>query len=54
MITDINGSTAMNFLLSDNKFATLIQTFAQEASIAITGYGGYVFKYEGDKRGCQS
>ena len=26
----------------------MIQTFAQETSIAVTGYGGYVFKYEGD------
>ena len=48
MIIDINDSTEMSFLLSDNKFATLIQTFAQETSIAVTGYGGYVFKYEGD------
>jgi adenylate cyclase len=48
MIVDINTSTEMSFLLSDEKFATLIQTFAQETSIAVTGYGGYVFKYEGD------
>ena len=48
MIIDINDSTEMSFLLSDDKFATLIQTFAQETSIAVTGYGGYVFKYEGD------
>ena len=48
MIIDINDSTEMSFLLSDNKFATLIQTFAQETSMAVTGYGGYVCKYEGD------
>jgi adenylate cyclase len=48
MIVDINGSTEMSFLLSDDKFARLIQTFAQETSIAVIGYGGYVFKYEGD------
>jgi adenylate cyclase len=48
MIVDINNSTEMSFLLSDDKFATLVQTFAQETSIAVTGYGGYVFKYEGD------
>jgi adenylate cyclase len=26
----------------------VIRTFAQEISIAVIGYGGYVFKYEGD------
>jgi class 3 adenylate cyclase len=25
-----------------------VQVFAQEISLAISGYGGYVFKYEGD------
>jgi hypothetical protein len=35
MIVDINNSTEMSFLLSDDKFATLVQTFAQETSIAI-------------------
>ena len=48
MFTDIDGSTEMSFSLPDDKFAALIQTFAQETSIAVTGYGGYVFKYEGD------
>jgi adenylate cyclase len=48
MFIDINGSTEMSFSLPDDKFATIIQTFAQETSIAVTGYGGYVFKYEGD------
>ena len=48
MFIDINGSTEMSFSLSDDKFATLIQTIAQEISIAVSGYGGYVFKYEGD------
>ena len=48
MIVDINDSTRNELLLSDDKFATLMQTFAQETSIAVTGYGGYVFKYEGD------
>jgi class 3 adenylate cyclase len=48
MFTDIDGSTEMSFSLPDDKFATIIQTFAQETSIAVTGYGGYVFKYEGD------
>jgi class 3 adenylate cyclase len=48
MLIDINGSTEMSFSLPDDKFATIIQIFAQETSIAVTGYGGYVFKYEGD------
>jgi adenylate cyclase len=38
----------MSFSLPDDKFAALIQTIAQETSIAVNGYGGYVFKYEGD------
>lgn len=48
MYTDINDSTEMSFSLPDDKFAKLIQTFAQETSISVTGHGGYVFKYEGD------
>lgn len=38
----------MSVPLADDRFALMIQTFAQEISIALTGYGGYVFKYEGD------
>lgn len=48
MFTDISNSTEMSFSLPDEKFAVLIQTIAQETSIAVRGYGGYVFKYEGD------
>lgn len=48
MIIDVNNSTEMSLTLSEDRFAVLIQTFAQEISIAVTGYGGYVFKYEGD------
>lgn len=48
MFIDIDGSTEMSLSLPDDKFAALIQTFAQETSIAVRGYGGYVFKYEGD------
>ena len=48
MVVDINDSTSMSLSLSENKFALILQTFAQEISIAISGYGGYVFKYEGD------
>ena len=48
MFVDINNSTQMSLSLSENKFALVVQTFAQEISIAVEGYGGYVFKYEGD------
>jgi class 3 adenylate cyclase len=34
--------------LPENKFALMLQSFAQKISIALAGYGGYVFKYEGD------
>lgn len=48
MIIDVNNSTEMSLTLQEDRFALLIQTFAQEVSIAVTGYGGYVFKFEGD------
>jgi len=48
MAIDVNNSTEMNLNLQEQRFALLIQTFAQEISITVTGYGGYVFKYEGD------
>ena len=48
MFVDINNSTQMSLSISENKFALVVQTFAQEISIAALGYGGYVFKYEGD------
>jgi len=48
MFIDINKSTQMSLSLPDDKFALIIQTFAQEITIAVLGYGGYVFKYEGD------
>ncbi|MGB7957109.1 MAG: adenylate/guanylate cyclase domain-containing protein [Candidatus Nitrosopolaris sp.] len=48
MFTDVNNSTEMSLSLPEDRFALMIQTFAQEISIAVTGYGGYVFKYEGD------
>jgi adenylate cyclase len=48
MIVDINNSTQMSLSLSENRFALIVQTFVQEISIAVLGYGGYVFKYEGD------
>ncbi len=48
MFIDINNSTETSLSLPEDKFALMIQTFAQEISIAVIGYGGYVFKYEGD------
>jgi adenylate cyclase len=48
MFVDINDSTKMSLSLADDKFARMVQTFAQEISIIVAGYGGYVFKYEGD------
>lgn len=48
MFVDINKSTEISLSLPEDRFALLIQTFAQETSIASRGYGGYVFKYEGD------
>ena len=48
MIIDINNSTQMSLTLPDFKFALILQTFAQEVSVVVSGYGGFVFKYEGD------
>jgi adenylate cyclase len=48
MFVDINNSTQMSLSLSEKRFALILQTFVQEVSIAVLGYGGYVFKYEGD------
>jgi len=48
MFVDINNSTEMSLSLPEHKFALIVQSFAQEISIAVLGYGGYVFKYEGD------
>jgi adenylate cyclase len=48
MFVDINNSTQMSLSLPDNEFALLVQCYAQEVSIAVLGYGGYVFKYVGD------
>ncbi len=48
IIIDVNNSTEMSLSVREDRFALLIQIFAQEISSAVTGYGGYVFKYEGD------
>ena len=48
MIVDINDSTRMSLALPQDKFALVVQIFAQEIGIVVLGYGGHVFKYEGD------
>jgi adenylate cyclase len=48
LFVDINNSTQMSLSLPEDKIALIVQSFAQEISIAVLGYGGYVFKYEGD------
>ena len=42
MFIDINNSTEMSLSLLEDRFALMIQTFAQEISVAVTGYGGYM------------
>ena len=44
MFVDINNSTEMSLSLPENKFALLVQCFAQEISITVLGYGGYGFQ----------
>ena len=44
---DVNNSTVMSLSLPEDRFALMIQTFAQEM-YRCDRYGGYVFKYEGD------
>lgn len=48
MFVDINGSTELSLSLPDKKFILIVQCFAQEITHLVSGYGGYVFKYEGD------
>lgn len=48
MFVDMDDSTQMSLSIPDNKFARLVQCYAQEVTVAALGYGGYVFKYEGD------
>ena len=48
LFVDINNSTQMSLSLQEDRFALLIQIFAQEVSVVVSGYGGYVFKYVGD------
>ena len=48
MFVDINDSTQLSLTLEDQRFALMVQVFAQEISNIVFGYDGYVFKYEGD------
>lgn len=48
LFVDINNSTQLSLSLQEDKFALMIQVFAQEVSVIVSGYGGYVFKYVGD------
>lgn len=45
---DLVGSTKMSMELSIDKLSAIIRAFAQETSIIISMYGGYVLKYVGD------
>jgi adenylate cyclase len=45
---DLVGSTKMSLNLSIDRLTTIIRAFAQEMTILISMYGGYVLKYIGD------
>ena len=45
---DLVESTNLSMILPVDKFGTIIRTFAQEMSLLISSYGGYVLKYVGD------
>jgi adenylate cyclase len=45
---DLVGSTKMSMTLSIDKLSAIIRAFAQETSLIISMYGGYVLKYVGD------
>ncbi|MFQ5920441.1 MAG: adenylate/guanylate cyclase domain-containing protein [Nitrososphaerales archaeon] len=48
LYADLVGSTRMSRMLPVDKLATIIQTFTQEMSFAISNFNGYVLKYAGD------
>ena len=48
LYADLVGSTKMSRTLPVDKLATIIQTFTQEMSFAISNFDGYVLKYVGD------
>ncbi|MGI0044688.1 MAG: adenylate/guanylate cyclase domain-containing protein, partial [Nitrososphaeraceae archaeon] len=45
---DLVGSTEMSMTLSIDKLSAIIRAFAQEISLVVSMYGGYVLKYIGD------
>lgn len=45
---DLVESTKLSMILPVDKLAAIIRTFAQEMSLLIAAYGGYVLKYVGD------
>ena len=45
---DLVGSTKMSLNLPIDRLTTIIRAFAQEMTILISMYGGYVLKYIGD------
>jgi len=48
LIADLVGSTRMARTLPIDRLATIMQTFSQEMSFAISNFEGYVLKYVGD------
>ncbi len=45
---DLVGSTRMSLTLPIDRLTTIIRSFAQQMSIMVSMYGGYVLKYIGD------
>jgi class 3 adenylate cyclase len=45
---DLVDSTKLSMTLPIDRLTTIIQAFAQELSLVISSYGGYVLKYIGD------
>ena len=45
---DLVGSTRMSLSLPIDRFTAIIRSFAQEMSLVVSVYGGYVLKYIGD------
>lgn len=45
---DLVGSTKMSMTLSIDKLSAIVRAFAEETSLIISMYGGYVLKYVGD------
>jgi adenylate cyclase len=45
---DLVGSTRLSLSLPIDRLATIIRSFAQQMSLIVTTYGGYVLKYIGD------